>query len=459
MSIEQIDKRSFDGTGAGIGHGTAGSSIVDKLAEVITALNLVTGAGGTQADLILDVAEVAEVVSGVAALTQGVHQLGGEGNNPDTVTSFTGLTEGELFLVSPELAADPITLQHGEGANLIACPFSQDIVLAELTDWALGYCNGTQSVILAFSTKAANAGGTGAIIGLLTALTTTTKTSVVAAINEVDANADTAQAAVDALGAIGSELQAWDADLDALAGMGGTGLVTRTAGATYGQRSIAVASASLTVINGDGVLGNPTLDVAQDIRTTATPTFADVNVAVDVTPNGSGVEATSEQLQIRTLLLTLTATPVVMADQAGVVAYGSLKLADMPAGNIAFLGATMDLALTLSAAGINADWDGDVGLGTTAAGNDAVLTTTEQDIIPTTATPQAVASATTAKAKSTSSELAAGVFDGTTDGGGAKAVYLNLLVDDADHDVTTTPTNIICDGTIRITYVNLGDIA
>ena len=183
-------------------------------------------------------------------------------------------------------------------------------------------------------------------------------------------------------------------------------------------------------------------------------TALDLGVVPDAVENGSGVVLTSEQLQVRTLLLTLTATPVVMTDNAGVVAFGSLKVADLPEGNICILGAVMDLALTLSAAGINADWDGDVGLGTAATDNNATLASTEQDIIPTTATPQAQASATTAKAMSTSTQIS--TFDGTTT---AKDVYLNLLVDDADHDVTTTDTNIICDGTIRITYVNLGDIA
>ena len=94
-----------------------------------------------------------------------------------------------------------------------------------------------------------------------------------------------------------------------------------------------------------------------------------------------------------------------------------------------------------------------MGLGTVTATSDATLATTEQNLIPTTATPQASASATTANAQSTATESGA-IFDGTTT---PVDVYLNLLVDDADHDVTGTATNIIVNGTITLYYANLGD--
>jgi hypothetical protein len=186
-----------------------------------------------------------------------------------------------------------------------------------------------------------------------------------------------------------------------------------------------------------------------------TPTFTDVRCIVDPTPNGTGVVATNEQLQVRTLLLTFTNVDIVLADEAGVVAYGSLKVADMLEGAICFLGAVADIALTKSSAGVNDDWDGDFSVGTVAANNDATLTGTEANILPTTATPQAVGGATTSNGQSTSTE-AATIVDGTTT---AVDVYMNYLVDDADHDVTGTACNLIMNGTLQVTYVNLGDIA
>lgn len=147
---------------------------------------------------------------------------------------------------------------------------------------------------------------------------------------------------------------------------------------------------------------------------------------------------------------TFTNCAVALADEAGVVAYGGLKIYDFPQGVILTLGGCADLALTKSSAGVNADWDGDIGLGTTAAGNNNALATTEQNIIPTTATPQASSGATTGDMES----AAAAWIDGSAT---AADVYLNILVDDTDHDVTGTACNIIVNGTLHLVWVNLGD--
>ena len=151
-------------------------------------------------------------------------------------------------------------------------------------------------------------------------------------------------------------------------------------------------------------------------------------------------------------VFTLSDVAVALTDEAATVAYGGLKIYDFPAGAIMTVGATSDLDLTKSSAGVNNDWDGDFGLGTATAGNDATLTSTEDDILPTTATPQASAGATTANGQSAAAENV--VFDGTST---AKDLYLNFLVDDADQDVNGTACNLIANGTIRVLWINLGD--
>lgn len=152
-----------------------------------------------------------------------------------------------------------------------------------------------------------------------------------------------------------------------------------------------------------------------------------------------------------TTVLTFTNYAISLTDEASTVAWGAAKVFTFPKGGIGFGGAVSDVALTISAAGVNADWDGDFALGTATAANDATLSSTEDDLLPTTATPQAAANATTAKGITTTSELA--ILDGTTT---AKEVWFNILVDDADQDVTSTPTNMILNGTVTVTWDFLG---
>lgn len=140
-----------------------------------------------------------------------------------------------------------------------------------------------------------------------------------------------------------------------------------------------------------------------------------------------------------------------LTDVASTVAYSGKKIYAFPAGNILILGATANLTLGKSSAGVNATWNGDFSLGTVTASNNATLSSTEANIIPSTATPAAVAGATTAKGINTA---AIAPLDGT---GTAVDLYLNFLVDDADQDVTTTPCNLLVSGDLYVTWVPLGD--
>lgn len=68
--------------------------------------------------------------------------------------------------------------------------------------------------------------------------------------------------------AIGSDVQAFDADLSALAALGSTGVAVRTGAATWAQRTITGTANEISVTDGDGVGGNPTLALPSSITLT-----------------------------------------------------------------------------------------------------------------------------------------------------------------------------------------------
>lgn len=69
----------------------------------------------------------------------------------------------------------------------------------------------------------------------------------------------------DALDTLNSGKQPIDADLTALAALASTGHVVRTAANTYALRTITAPAAGFTISNGDGVAGNPTFSLANDL--------------------------------------------------------------------------------------------------------------------------------------------------------------------------------------------------
>ena len=135
------------------------------------------------------------------------------------------------------------------------------------------------------------------------------------------------------------------------------------------------------------------------------------------------------------------------------VGWATAVIGDFPEGNILLLGAVAYVQFDSAGgqAGIVDDWDGDFAVGTTPTA-DATVTGTDADVIPLTATTQAVAEdAPRTRAASTAS-IGGTVFDNTD---GALELNLNLIVDDAD--VSADGVALTATGEIYLSYVVLGD--
>jgi hypothetical protein len=152
-------------------------------------------------------------------------------------------------------------------------------------------------------------------------------------------------------------------------------------------------------------------------------------------------------------VLTCTATPITVADDAGVAQYGGVKVYDFPEGMLCIHGAVIDGSLTGYASLIDT-FDGDVALGTVTATTGATLTSTEANILQSTALTQAVAEVANSDAQSIATALTesgARWLDGTAT---AVDMYLNFVIDDnAAHGAGTATFT----GTISFLWSVLGD--
>lgn len=98
--------------------------------------------------------------------------------------------------------------------------------------------------------------------------------------------------------AIGTNVQAYDADLAALAGLSSNGMIARTGSGTASVRTIAGTADQVTVTNGDGVSGAPTISLPSSMTVPGSlAVTTDLTVTGDLTVNGTTVTMNTETVQ------------------------------------------------------------------------------------------------------------------------------------------------------------------
>ena len=116
----------------------------------------------------------------------------------------------------------------------------------------------------------------------------------------VAATAAAAQQAMDT--EVGVDVQAFDADLSALAGLASNGMIARTGAGTASARTI-TAGAGISIANGDGVAGNPTITSTDVLQGLIATDIAAIANAINTTGKAAGKmiwDTTNSKIKVAT---------------------------------------------------------------------------------------------------------------------------------------------------------------
>ena len=369
------------------------------------------------------------------------------------VAGGTGaLALGDVGSTSEIISSDWTISTAGVCAKMGSYTFDNGLIIDNGTDNQLKFTENSEDLILAFATDAIN-------ISSSTGVATVDFGTINLATDELDVSdgniTNVGQIDVDLIDADGALItigdddetiiiNSSDWDIDSLGALTGIEDVTFDNGGLLDNPHADTTGLTDANILVDGKLVVTGEVAATGAITTAAATKTSANVGALAGTNVTVVEY--GEGTIHQTVLTLAATPVTLTDETGVVLYGGQKIYDFEAGNIFVMGAVMDLDVTVDG-NFSATAQGDIGLGTITASNDATLASTEQDIVPTTAIAALVDSS---GATDAITAAAIAPIDGT---GTDVDVFLNYLWDDSDHN----GGSMIVTGTITLTWINLGD--
>ena len=108
--------------------------------------------------------------------------------------------------------------------------------------------------------------------------------------------------------AIGTDVQAYDATLTALAAYNTNGLLTQTASDTFTGRTLTAGSVKISITNGNGVAGNPTVDLGSVASTDLTDSASIVTLTGAQTLTNKTISGSSNTITNVSLTTGITGT-------------------------------------------------------------------------------------------------------------------------------------------------------
>lgn len=153
---------------------------------------------------------------------------------------------------------------------------------------------------------------------------------------------------------IGTDVQAYDADLNSIAGNTTGGFLTRTAGNTYTARTITGTAAEITVTNGDGVSGVPTLSLPTALTFTGKTVTGGTFASPALTTPTLGV-ATATSINKVAITAPATSATLTLADGSTLATSGAYSTTFTVTGATTL---TLPTTGTLAALGGTNTWSG-----------------------------------------------------------------------------------------------------